>query len=132
MSSVLVSALALSAGCASTDFNYRSLHVVDGEVVTSQPVSSAAYASYLRARLALEASPPQIERAQQHIAQALRFDPRDPHLWTTQARIAAVSGDTVAAREAAQKALALAPGYPPATSLMAELDMPAGAAQAKR
>lgn len=119
---LFLSALTLSAGCASSGPGYRSLHEVDGEVVYSPPVASGAYAAYLRARLALEASPPRLDEAQRSIEHALRFDPRDPHLWTTRARIAALAGDTDGAVESATRALTLRPGYPPAQSVMAELD----------
>ena len=112
-------AFVLSAGCAYSGPGYRSLHYVDGELVASRPVSSAAYATYIKARLAYEQG--QLDVASTYIERALRFDSRDPHLWTTRAEIAAKAGDEATALASAQRALDLRPGYPPAKSLMANL-----------
>jgi Flp pilus assembly protein TadD len=95
------------------------MHVVDDEVVVSRPVASSTYAAYLEARLALEAG--RHADALRHVERALRFDPRDPHLWTTRAEIAARAGDEVTAWASAEHALSLRPGYPPARTLMAQL-----------
>ncbi len=108
-------------GCVSTGPHPRALHQVDGDVVYSPPPSSAAYEAYLRARLALSAEPAQLDVAQTEIGVALRYDPRDPHLWTTRAEIAALAGDDDGAVSAAERALSLQPGYPPAAAVLAEL-----------
>ena len=109
----------MGAGCAYSGPGYRSLHYVDGELVASRPVSSAGYTAYIRARLSLEQG--HLDNAQVYIERALRFDSRDPHLWTTQAEIAAKAGDEATALASAEKALQLRPGYPPARTLMADL-----------
>lgn len=91
--SVALVFLGFAAACASGGPSYRALHVVDGEEVYSRPVAGYAYEAYLRARLALEEEPPRLPEAQAFIETALQYDPRDPHLWTTQAEIAARSGN---------------------------------------
>lgn len=108
--------------------SYRALHEVDGEVVHSHPPPPAAYESYLRARIALDRDPPQLDEARVYIARALRADPRDPHLWATRAEIEEQSGQTESALASAQHALALRPGYPPAEQVLARLQ--GGAASA--
>lgn len=120
--------LLLVAGCIRTGPSDRSLHIVDGKTVHSTPPPSSAYASYLRARLALDADPPRLDEAQVEIDRALRADPRDPQLWTLRAEIAARMGDGRAATAALDRAFALSPGYPPAERLQARLG--AGAASA--
>lgn len=115
-------ALFVLVGCAPARANGRALHLVDGELVHSRPVSSAAYEAYLRARLALEANPPDLALAQTSIDRALELDPRDPQLWTTQAEIAARSGEDERALVAARRALELRPGYPPAHRLLGALE----------
>lgn len=115
-------ALLVLVGCASGGTNGRALHVVDGTLVVSRPVSSTAYEVYLRARLALAANPPDLVQAQESIELALELDPRDPQLWTTQAEIAARARDDERAFAAARRALVLAPDYPPARKLLAELE----------
>lgn len=110
----------LGAGCAyGGSTSYRSLHYVDGELVASRPVSSAGYSSYIRARIALEEG--HLDNAKTYIDRALRYDPKDPHLWTTRAEIAAKAGDDAVAMAAIERALEIRPGYPPARSLMATL-----------
>jgi Tfp pilus assembly protein PilF len=116
-----VVALVLGAGCASTGPHPRALHYVEGELVYSRPATSASYEAYLRARLALSVEPPHLDVAQAEIELALKYDPRDPHLWTTQAEIAAKAGDEDRAMDAVQRALSLRPGYPPAEKMMAQL-----------
>ena len=101
--------------------SYRSLHEVDGQVVQSAPPPPVAYESYLRARLAMDRDPPQLEAAQQHIRRALKADPRDPHLWATRAEIEEQRGQIEQAMQSAQRALALRPGYPPAQRVLSRL-----------
>lgn len=116
-------ALSILAGCMPMMApGYRSLHEVDGEVVHSSPPSPAAYESYLRARLALEREPPQLDLAQHYIRRALKSDPRDPHLWSTRAEIEERQGQAEQARVSAQRALTLRPGYAPAQRVLARLD----------
>jgi Tfp pilus assembly protein PilF len=117
----LSSVMTLAGACVKNGPADHTLHVVDGEVVHSPPPPSSAYAAYLRARLALEAEPPRLEEAQVEIDQALRADPRDPHLWTMRAEVAARRGDGRAATDAIDRAFALSPGYPPAKKLQARL-----------
>ena len=111
----------LGAGCATVGPHPRTLHYNDGELVHSRPASSASYEAYLRARLALSVEPPHLDVAQAEIELALRYDGRDPHLWTTQAEIASLAGDEDKAIAAARRALTLRPGYPPAQKMMAKL-----------
>ena len=120
--------VSLAGACVRSGPADHTLHVVDGEVVHSSAPPSSAYASYLRARLALEAEPPRLDEAMVAIDQALRADPRDPHLWTMRAEIAARRGDGAGATAAIDRAFALRPGYPPAKKLQARLG--AGAASA--
>lgn len=105
--------------------SHRTLHEVDGQVVSSNPPPPSAYEAYLRARVALEHEPPQLDLAQEHIEQAIRIDPRDPHLWSTRAEIEEKAGKVAAAETSARRALALSPGYPPATDVLARLGAPA-------
>lgn len=114
--------LGFAAGCASGGPSYRALHLLHGEEVYSRPVAGYAYEAYLRARLALEEEPPRLAEAQAYIETALQYDPRDPHLWTTQAEIAARSGDAGQALSAADRALRLSPGYPPAAAVVARIE----------
>lgn len=123
--------LLLSVGCASTEPSYRSLHYVDDELVHSKPPHARSYEAYLRARLAIEADPQRLDEAREYIAIAIRYDPREPHLWTTRAEIEAAAGDLDAAMASLDKALALRPNYAPAMKLMADLDGRTGAASAK-
>jgi hypothetical protein len=124
--SLLVAAL-LSGSLISTGCGWRGLwraqseHYVDGELVTSEPVHSRAYESYMRARIAMEQTPPDLESARLEIHAALAHDGNDPHLWTTLAEIEAAVGDAAAARQSVARALALAPEYPPAVDLEARL-----------
>jgi Tfp pilus assembly protein PilF len=124
----LCAALALAGACLRTEPSDHALHVVDGQVVHSTPPPSSAYASYLRARLALDAEPPRFDEARVAIDQALRADPQDPHLWTVRAEIAARMGDGPGANAAIDRAFSLRPGYPPAKKLQARIG--AGAASA--
>lgn len=101
---------------------YRSLHVVDGQVVSSPPPTPSAYEAYLRARLAFEHEPPRLDDARFYIEEALRFDPRDPHLWATRAEIEERAGEQAEAAASARRALALRPGYPPAEQVLARVE----------
>ncbi len=109
-------------GCYAVGPGYRSLHVVDGEVVHSPPPPPSAYEAYLRARLALEHDPPRLDDARWYIEHALRIDPRDPHLWFTLAEIEERGGQVEEARASARHALAIRPGYPPAEQVLARLE----------
>jgi Tfp pilus assembly protein PilF len=117
----LVLAGLVGAACATGGAHPRTLHYIDGELVHSRPAPSASYEAYLRARLALSVQPPHLDVAQAEIELALRYDSRDPHLWTTQAEIAWKAGDENRALAAARRALALRPGYPPAQKVMAQV-----------
>jgi tetratricopeptide (TPR) repeat protein len=105
---------------------YRSLHVVEGEVVSSPPPSPSAYEAYLRARLAFEHEPPMLEDARFYIDEAIRFDPRDPQLWATRAEIEERAGQKAEAAAAARRALAIRPGYPLAEQVLARVEGGAG------
>jgi tetratricopeptide (TPR) repeat protein len=126
---IVTCALSLGA-CASTSPNPRSLHYVDGELVHSRPPHARAYEAYLRARVALESDPPQIDEALELIGIAIHYDPREPQLWTTRAEIEAEAGEIERALVSAARALELRPGYTPAQRLIATLgrDRPATAA----
>lgn len=119
---VLASVAWLGLGCAAVAPNERSLHEVDGQVVSSSPPPPAAYEAYLRARLALESDPPRLDVAQRSIERAIRYDPRDPHLWTTRAEIEERAGERERAAASARRALAIRPGYPPAQEVLARLE----------
>ena len=114
-------AVLLPAACLRHGVSDRALHVVDGHEVYSTPPSSAAYAAYLRARLALEAAPPQLEEAQLAIDTAIAIDPDDAQLRVVRGEIAARRGDGAGATRAVAKALQLRPEYPPAEQLRARL-----------
>jgi Tfp pilus assembly protein PilF len=117
----LVVGLLLGAGCAVHGPHPRALHYVDGDLVYSRPATSASYEAYVRARLALSVDPPHLDVAQAEIERALKYDARDPHLWTAQSEIAWKAGDEDRAVAAARRALTLRPGYPPAERMMAQL-----------
>lgn len=110
-------------GCASTGpASTRSLHYVNETLVYSPPPSAAAYEAYLQARLALEAEPPDIAEAREQVQIAIRYAPRDPHLWTTLAMIESEAGAYGEAKVAATRALELSPGYAPAEHVIATID----------
>src|SRR5690554_6793534 len=84
----LLSAAACLSGCWQNAYlSNRGLHYVDGELVETPAPAPAAYESYLRARLALERTPPQLDDARGHILDALRWQPDEPQLWTVKAEI---------------------------------------------
>jgi tetratricopeptide (TPR) repeat protein len=117
-----VLAVGLGSGavaCASVDA--RTLHYVDGQLVSSRPISPVGYEAYLQARLALESDPPRLDEAAASIDEALRLDPDEPHLWTTRAEIADRAGDRDAALAAVRRALELAPDHEPARRLLTRL-----------
>jgi Tfp pilus assembly protein PilF len=109
-------------GCYAVGPEYRSLHVVEGQVVSSPPPSPGAYEAYLRARLAFEQEPPQLVEARFYIAEAIRFDARDPHLWATRAEIEERAGQKAEAAAAARRALAIRPGYALAEQVLARVE----------
>ncbi len=109
-------------GCSPMGPSARSLHVVDGHEVSSPPPPPAAYEAYLRARLAFEHDPPQLEQARAAILVAIRFDPRDPHLWATRAEIEERAGEPDQAAASARRALAIRPGYPLAEQVLARVE----------
>lgn len=119
-------------GCYASGYAVnRGLHYVKDEagneqLVRSDPPSPAAYHAYLRARVALERQPPQLDEARGHIIDALRWDRHDPQLWTTLGEIEWKRGDIQAAERALDEALALRPGYPEAERLLADVRASAG------
>ena len=118
-------------GCATTaSVSPRALHEVDGQVVYSRPPSPAAYEAYLRARLALDATPPRPDEALESIERVQRTAPDDPHLWATRAEAQAMLGEYEAARESAQRALALSPDHAKARGVLANLPGASTAARA--
>lgn len=128
-----VLALALACACAPAGVpSARTLHYIDNQLVTSPPVDHRAYAAYLRARLALETD--DLARALQELDVALHYDRDDPHLWTARGEVELRLGDVDGARRSSARALALAPEYPPALKLAAQLQSPAGpqVAEARR
>lgn len=106
------------AACAPTGTSARALHYVEGELVYSNPPAALSYEAYIRARLALSVEPPQLAQAQAEIEVAIHYDRRAPHLWSTKAEIAALQGQDDVAVSAANRALALRPGYPPAEAVL--------------
>lgn len=116
-------AVASLLGCAATiGPNERTLHEVDGRLVSSSPPPPAAYEAYLRARLALDRDPPQLPEAQRWIERAIRFDPRDPQLWATRAEVEERAGQSDRAAASARRALAIRPGYPPAQEVLSRVE----------
>jgi cytochrome c-type biogenesis protein CcmH/NrfG len=114
--------VAPSTGCWYGAYNSnRALHYVDGELVQTEPPTPAAYEAYLRARLALEREPADLEAARGHILEALRWQTSDPQLWTVKAEIEWRAGKLDAAEQALARALELRPGYPEAQRLLARL-----------
>ena len=111
----------LLAGCANSRVDTRTLHYIDGELVSSRPVSPRGYEAYIRARLALESDPADLERASAMIDIALQLDPHAPHLWTTRAEIAERSGNLNDALVYVKRALELSPEYPPAQEMLVRL-----------
>lgn len=114
-------------GCYPVGPGYRSLHVVDGEVVHSPAPPPSAYEAYVRARLALDHDPPQLGEARYHLDRALRADPRDPHLWFTLAQLEELEGHVEEAKLSARRALTIRPGYPPAHRVLTRLEAGASA-----
>ena len=106
-------------GCYPMGQGYRSLHVVEGQVVSSPPPAPSAYEAYLRARLAFEHEPPKLDEARFYIDEAIGFDARDPHLWATRAEIEERAGKKAEAAASARRALAIRPGYPLAEEVLA-------------
>jgi tetratricopeptide (TPR) repeat protein len=111
----------LTMACVASTPSSRSLHEVDGQIVHSRPPSPAAYEAYLRARMALDAVPPRPEEALVELERLNRFAPKDAHLWATRAEAHALLGDNDAARQAANKALALDPESGKARRVLADL-----------
>lgn len=108
----------------------RDLHYVDGVLVETEAPAPAAYAGYLRARVALERNPPQLDEARGHILDALRWQPDEPQLWTLKAEIEWKSGDFAAAERDLARALELRPDYPEAQRLLASMRDAGGSATA--
>jgi len=110
------------AGCWQAAYTQnRGLHYVDGVLVETEAPAPAAYAGYLRARVALERNPPQLDEARGHILDALRWQPDEPQLWTVKAEIEWKAGDFAAAERDLARALELRPGYPEAQQLLASI-----------
>lgn len=126
----LVALLALAGCWHGAYMQNRGLHYVDGELVETKAPAPAAYEAYLRARLALERNPPQIEAARGHILDALRWQPDEPQLWTVKAEIEWKAGDFAAAEHDLARALELRPGYPEAQQLLATIREPQATATA--
>jgi tetratricopeptide (TPR) repeat protein len=99
----------------------RRLHYIGDELVASEPVPPRAYEAYLRARLALERNPQDLATAREQIDEALRWDIKQPQLWTTRAEIAWLAGDFATADASIARALQLQPDYPAATQLQAKI-----------
>ncbi len=119
--------LVLLAGGCVTRGDTRRLHYVGDRLVASDPPPPFAYEAYLRARLAIERSsgparsPDDLERAHEHILDALRWDPSSAQLWTTRAEIEWLAGDFAAAEASLAQALELQPGYAAARELLARV-----------
>ena len=114
--------VAALSGCWQARYNQtRELHYVDGQLVETRAPSPPAYEAYLRARLALERNPAQLDQARGHILDALRWQPDDPQLWTVKAEIEWKAGDFAAAEHDLARALELRPGYPEAQRLLAQV-----------
>ncbi|MFO7567481.1 MAG: hypothetical protein R6X02_32860 [Enhygromyxa sp.] len=123
--------LPMLGGCWQSRYlQHRNLHYVDGELVETKAPAPAAYEAYLRARLALERSPAQLEQARGHILDALRWQPDEPQLWTVKAEIEWKAGDFSTAEHDLARALELRPGYPEAQRLLASIRDPGSSATA--
>ncbi|MCA9713469.1 MAG: hypothetical protein H6713_00175 [Myxococcales bacterium] len=113
---------ALAGACASTSRpDTRGLHYIGDTLVYSQPGDYRAYDAYIRARVAMEGEHPDLERAHRLVLEALYYERRDPHLWTTRGEIELRMGNLERARRSSRIALDLRPGYPPARSLLSRL-----------
>ena len=90
--------LVLASGCVNGYLVNRDLHyVVDEEgneqLVRTDSPPPAAYEAYLRARFALEGTPPDLELAHEQIRIALRWRPREAQLWLVLAEVELPSED---------------------------------------
>ncbi len=110
-----------SAYSRSRGLHYVSVDGAEPVLVETEAPAPAAYEAYLRARIALERNPPQLEEARAHILDALRRDPEEPQLWTVKAEIEWKTGDFAAAERDLARALELRPGYPEAQRLLAQV-----------
>ena len=123
--------LVLASGCVNGYLVNRDLHyVVDEEgneqLVRTDSPPPAAYEAYLRARFALEGTPPDLELAHEQIRIALRWRPREAQLWLVLAEVEWRAGEVEAAEAAMTQALELEPGFSPKVdelrARMAKLD----------
>lgn len=118
---VQTSGVVILAACAPRAPSHTGLHLVGETLVHSKAPPAAAYAAYLRCRLALEAAPPRLAEAAAHIEVAIAADPRDPRLWTVRGEIAGRRGRGDEAMASVRRALSLVPEFPPAKRLEARL-----------
>ena len=119
---LLFAGLLGTSACVSGSYmTHRGLHYVDDQLVETDPAPPLAYEAYIRARLALERDPPDLEAARGHIADALHWQSDEPHLWTLKAEIEWKAGDFAAAERSLAQALTLRPGYPEAQRLQAQI-----------
>jgi len=125
-------ALVSLAGCVNGYYVNRDLHYVvedDGSerLVRTPSPPPAAYEAYLRARLALERTPADLDGAREQVFVALRWHPGEPQLWVLLAEIEWRAGQLDAAEAALEQAQALRPGFAPVEELrgrMAEASEP--------
>ncbi len=122
--------VATLGGCWQGYAQTRGLHYVDGQLVETQAPAPAAYEAYLRARIALDRNPAQLDEARGHILDALRWQPDEPQLWTVKAEIEWKAGDFAAAEGDLTRALELRPDYPEAQRLLAQVRDRGGSATA--
>ncbi len=118
---VLSCASLLVGACATATRDTRGLHYVDETLVYSQPGDYRAYDAYIRARMVMEGANPDLELAHRLVLEAIYYERRDPHLWTTRGEIELKMGNLERARRSSRVALDLRPGYPPARSLLTQL-----------
>ena len=133
---ILLLALLTSSACVNGYTQNRGLHYIetregDEQLVRTSPPPPRAYEAYLRARLALERDPPQLDAAREQVWIALRWQPNDPQLWTLLAEIEWRAGALDEAGAALEQALDLRPGYREALELQAQLAGPKASARAQ-
>ena len=108
--------------CASSHVRHTEELTYDGDQLLRAPVRTwPSYESYLRARLAMELQPPDMEYAFREIEQSLKRYPRDPQLLTTLAEIEWQRQRYPQSLVALERVLKSYPDYEPAIELSSEI-----------
>jgi predicted Zn-dependent protease len=118
---VTVALLTCVSGCWYGYPRHTQLHYVDGELVETPAPAPAAYEAYLRARIALDRTPPQVDEARTQILEALGWQPNEPKLWTVKAEVEWAAGNFGEAEADLGRALELRPDYPEAKQMLVQV-----------